>query len=202
VKNREQTKRKLLVAVERLLSREGFRALGVNAVAREAGVDKVLIYRYFNGLPGLLKAFANESDYWPVFNTPLDEKALSAEPVELGTRMLLRIARELRERPATQEALRWELIERNELTELTHDELREVQGRRWIEAIGRHTDADIPALAAIVGGGLVYLALRAKTAERFNGMDLSSESDWQRLEAAARRLIEGYISPRTDTEKA
>lgn len=198
MKGRELTKKKLLAAVERILRRDGFRALGVNAIAREAGVDKVLIYRYFNGLPGLLRAFATESDYWPAFNTPQDTETLLQDPIEFGTRVLLQIARELRERPATQEALRWELIERNDLTELTHHELREVQGRRWIEAIERHTDADVPALAAIVGGGLVYLALRAKTADRFNGMDLKSEADWQRLEAAARRLIEGYLSAASD----
>ena len=47
------TRRRLISAVGSLLAREGFKGIGVNAVAREAGVDKKLIYRYFDGLPGL-----------------------------------------------------------------------------------------------------------------------------------------------------
>ncbi len=193
MKDREQTKQKLISAVARLLERKGFRSLGVNAIAREAGVDKVLIYRYFGGVSGLLKVFASESDYWPVFSTPPNMTQVANDPAGVGADILLQIARDLRDRPATQEALRWELIERNELTEATHDELREVYGREWITALQKYTDADLPALAAIVGSGLVYLVLRAKTAQRFNGMDLNSEADWQRLEEAARNIISAYI---------
>jgi hypothetical protein len=34
-------------------------------VAREAGVDKVLIYRYFGGVDELLGAFGQSGDFWP-----------------------------------------------------------------------------------------------------------------------------------------
>jgi len=53
-----KTKERLLEAVDDVLARDGFNGLGINALAREAGVDKVLIYRYFGGLSGLLKAYA------------------------------------------------------------------------------------------------------------------------------------------------
>jgi AcrR family transcriptional regulator len=56
----------LLSAVCSLLARKGFKAIGVNSVAREAGVDKVLIYRYFSGLPGLISAYGKEGDFWPL----------------------------------------------------------------------------------------------------------------------------------------
>ena len=57
--------RLLVDAVGRVLARQGFRSVKVNVVAREAGVDKVLIYRYFGGLPGLVAAFAHSGDFWP-----------------------------------------------------------------------------------------------------------------------------------------
>ncbi len=38
--------------------------MGVNALAREAGFDKVLIYRYFGDLDGVYRAFAAQSDFW------------------------------------------------------------------------------------------------------------------------------------------
>ena len=54
-RNKEQTKDKLLEAVRAIIRKEGFQNIGVNKVAKEAGVDKVLIYRYFGNLEGLLK---------------------------------------------------------------------------------------------------------------------------------------------------
>ena len=59
-----KTKERLLEAVDDVLARDGFGGLGVNTLAREAGVDKVLIYRYFGGLNGLLKAYAEAGDLW------------------------------------------------------------------------------------------------------------------------------------------
>ncbi len=46
-RSKETTRLRLISAVGTLLARQGFNALGINAVAEEAGVDKVLIYRYF-----------------------------------------------------------------------------------------------------------------------------------------------------------
>ena len=38
--------------------------LNVLEAARRAGVDKVLVYRYFGGLPGLLAAYAEQGGFW------------------------------------------------------------------------------------------------------------------------------------------
>ena len=46
-KNKELTKRKLFAAVGEILKSEGYNGLGVNRVAKQAGVNKKLIYRYF-----------------------------------------------------------------------------------------------------------------------------------------------------------
>jgi AcrR family transcriptional regulator len=54
--NREETTERILEAGLALLADEGFAALGVNTLARRAGADKQLIYRYFGGLDGVLAA--------------------------------------------------------------------------------------------------------------------------------------------------
>lgn len=59
-RSREATRRRILDAAERLAVHAGVGALGVNAVAQRAGVDKVLIYRYFGGGDQLLAALAAE----------------------------------------------------------------------------------------------------------------------------------------------
>ena len=63
-RDKEETKARILAAVTKLLAQSGFQQLGINAIGREAGVDKVLIYRYFEDLPSLLKTFGKEGNYW------------------------------------------------------------------------------------------------------------------------------------------
>ena len=64
-RDREATKARILGAVGVVLARDGFGAVGVNAIAKEAGVDKVLIYRYFGGLPELLREWGASGRFWP-----------------------------------------------------------------------------------------------------------------------------------------
>ena len=46
--SKDSTIKQIINALAHLLATEGFHAIGINAIAREAGVDKVLIYRYFD----------------------------------------------------------------------------------------------------------------------------------------------------------
>lgn len=64
MKNRMQTERKLIDAVDYIVKTKGFGGLGVNKVAKQAGVSKVLIYRYFGNLEKLLRRCVKEKDFW------------------------------------------------------------------------------------------------------------------------------------------
>src|SRR5580704_255502 len=66
-RNRPQTEARLRQAVEDLLVEGGFGALTPSAVGRRAGVDKMLIYRYFRDLPGLVRSIAFAPDFFPTF---------------------------------------------------------------------------------------------------------------------------------------
>ena len=50
---REATEAQIVDAFHRVVQREGLRNVRVNAVIKEAGVGKGLLYDYFGGLPGL-----------------------------------------------------------------------------------------------------------------------------------------------------
>lgn len=65
-RNRQLTQKRIQEAALALLHREGFEAWGVNRIAREAGIDKVLLYRYFGSLEGLLQKIVDETSFWPV----------------------------------------------------------------------------------------------------------------------------------------
>jgi AcrR family transcriptional regulator len=194
-RNSEATQERILRSVGRLLARRGFLRFGVNAVAREARVDKVLIYRYFGGLPQLLDAFADRGDFWPTVEefvgAPADvtSRWTAADWSIAALRGLLR---GLRSRPTTQEVLRWELAVSNELTE----KLADIRERRGIEMLRRvpldpklpHT-ADVPAVAALLSAGIIYLILRSKTATAWLGVPLDTDEGWARIERAVETIV-------------
>jgi AcrR family transcriptional regulator len=188
----EQTRQRILKAVGELLARSGFGEIGVNAIAREAGVDKVLIYRYFGGLPELLEAFAESGEFWP----PVQELIAAAESGQTGATvasrakgLLLAFGRALRKRPLTQEVMRWELMERNGMTDALARQ-REKQGEELMRLLERETEADVRAIGSILSAGQMYLILRSKTADVFNGLRLNSDEDWERIERAIGYLAE------------
>lgn len=194
-RDKEETKARILAAVGKLLAESGFRSLGVNAIAREAGVDKVLIYRYFEGLPALLQTFAQEGGYWIALEELIgDESAVDAEtPADWMVYLLLEFLHDLQKRSITQEILRWELLEGNELTH----EFAKVRDRLGLESLkflqqkgSFPPDQDIPAIAAILIAGVVYLTLRTKVSDSFMGIDFSSPTGWQRIEAALEAIIQ------------
>ncbi len=200
-RDREATRQRILKSVGQLLARRGFPGFGVNAVAREARVDKVLIYRYFGGLPQLLEAFAERGDFWPTA-----EEAAGAPPdvtsrwtaADWSVAQLKGLLRGLRARPTTQEVLRWELAVSNDLTE----RLAEVRERRGIEMLGRvaldpklQHRTEVPAIAALLSAGIIYLVLRSKTAPAWLGVSLESEEGWARIERAVETIVRRVLSP-------
>jgi len=197
-RDKEETKARILAAVGKLLAESGFQQLGVNAIAREAGVDKVLIYRYFENLPSLLQTFGREGNYWMTVEaltggtSPTDADTLA----DWMTLLLVRFMHDLQGRPITQEILRWELLEGNELTA----ELATIRDRMATESLEFLNEKspfppgkDIPAISAVLIAGIVYLTLRSKSSKTFLGIDFSSTRGWQRIEAAIASLVQATI---------
>lgn len=63
--DREETERRLVAAFDRVWTRDGIQGLGVNAVLKEAGVGKALLYRYFGDFVGLARAWAEGENFLP-----------------------------------------------------------------------------------------------------------------------------------------
>lgn len=181
----EATRSRILEAVGRLLVREGFGALGVNAVAREAAADKVLIYRYFGGMEGLVEAWARDTDFWPTVEEVLGV-APERDPAALAAGLLKRHLQALRKRPHTLAILAWETALDHPLNAILA-RVREERAAELLEALpaGFHdAKADLEAISAILGAGMQYLLLRSRSVAVFSGVPIASEEGWQRLEAA------------------
>lgn len=188
MRSRKETEDKLLNAAGRVLARDGFIKLGVNAVAREAGVDKVLIYRYFDGLEGLIKVYARQGDFWPGFDELMGEPLEQFRNRQLADQMqiiMTNLAKGIRKRPLTIEILAWEMVERNELTAYLED-VRERGGHKLTEVLNMDSEEpavsiDIAALIAITVSSINYLAARSRKIRIFNGIDIREDEGWDRL---------------------
>lgn len=197
-RDKEETKARILAAVGKLLAESGFRQLGINAIAREAQVDKVLIYRYFGDLPALLQAFGKEGNYW-ISADELIGDAVSAEEDSLADwldKLLYKLLQDLQGRPITQEILRWELLEGNELTQELA-KVREQTAMTCLDFLERTysfpPDRDIPAISAILIAGIVYLVLRSQAHRSFLGIDLTSPDGWSRIEHTVAAMIQATV---------
>jgi len=187
------TRMLLIQAVGELMAQQGIAALGVNAVAKQAGVDKVLIYRYFNGLPGLIETYAKEGDFWPTIEEFCGgdmETFLQLPYTERAVQAALNFLRAIRKRPITQEILAWEMVETNELT----CELEKVREERSMQLMPLLADPEqlsphTLATSAIIGAAVNYLCSRSRHIRYFNGIDLHSESGWNQLEETIAHLI-------------
>lgn len=198
VRDSQATRDRLIQAVGTLLSEKGFTALGVNAVARQAGVDKVLIYRYFGGMQPLMETFGRESNFWPSIEELAggDPEAYAQLPLsEKLSQLSINYTRALQSRPLTLEIMAWEMVERNHLTNEL-EAIRETSILRFYELFfaRHHVDLDLAALTAIIGAALSYLVTRARHIDIFNGIDLRSPEGWQRLQTGIDTIIAGLLN--------
>lgn len=201
VRNRERTKQRILEAVGALLAESGFKGIGINAIARRAGVDKVLIYRYFGGLPELLEAYAHESDFWWTVDEIVlegDETLQGQGPAAYLAVLLRRHLEALRRRPLTQEIMAWELTEANELTR----NLALVRAARG-HALVRRVRALYPAedlwylegILGLIGAGINFLVLRTRHEAPVTADKANHEADWLYLQRVIEHLLAGPPEP-------
>lgn len=196
-RDKEATKERLISAVGSVLARDGFQGLGVNSVAREAGVDKVLIYRYFGGLPELVAAFAQGPDFWPTSRELLAEVPDEVRGQGMGRQLawfLKSFLAALRRRPATLDILAWELAQSGLLAGPLHD-VRLRVGQEFLEALGgelRDGD-DLEAVLTVAAGAVHYLAVRYRNGGMSGSLDLGSDDGWRRVEAALSAMLVGAL---------
>jgi Bacterial regulatory proteins, tetR family len=194
-RDKEATKQKLIDAVGAVILRDGFSAIGVNAVSKKAGVDKVLIYRYFNDLDGLLKAYVMQKDYFSnmaVITSEFDKFETGDDVIKFAKKIFIGQLRDILENKELQEIILWELNTKNEVTSAVAKE-REVQGVSILDGVKKITGkskVDIPAAVTIILGGIYYIVLRSRQVDVFNGININSEVGWKRIEKSVENLIE------------
>lgn len=188
---RERTERAILQALGDQIHETGMAGVGINSVAKRAGVSKELIYRYFDGMPGLMLTWMQEQDFWTRrSNVVKNDESSEQSPAALILAMLREQIDVLSNNQALCEVRRWELIERNEVSARLA-ERRESAARAFIDRVdGLTEDVDVPAVVSIMLAGILYLMLRSKTEEYFLGVPLRTPEGRERLWKATRHLAD------------
>ncbi|HAI75243.1 MAG TPA: TetR/AcrR family transcriptional regulator [Microscillaceae bacterium] len=195
-RNKALTQRKLLDAVGSLLKREGFQSIGINAIAKEAGVDKVLIYRYFGSLDGLIEAFALERDYWVSnFKTAQGlnlQNLTEVQREQFTATIFANFYKTMLQNKELQEITLWEMVEVSGLNKVLQNQ-RDQSTLGLIalyEQLFPNSPIDLQAIATIIATGLQQLALLSRQLPAFNGINLQSPEGMQRIENALSSLAQ------------
>lgn len=194
VRNADAMRSRILKGLGRIIVRDGLAAVGVNALAREAECDKVLIYRYFGNLDGVYEAFAARGDFWwslPELIGDVDPTRMSASTAM--KLILRRYSQAIRSRPITLAVLASETTERTKLVVA----LEKVRERRSLELLAWISDNfRLPAgmafdvVSMILGVAINYLSVRGRSVRVMNGVPIRTDADWERLHAAIDRIVD------------
>lgn len=192
MKNREQTEEKILEAVGSIIENQGFEKVGINAIATEAGVSKMLIYRYFGGVEELIAQYLIQKDYWA--NT--DAAIINPEAVGDSIKsMFRRQVEQLRNDITLRRLYRWELFTDNQNIRQLRNR-REENGCRLIKMVSALTgcpDAQVAALASILSASISYLALLEGQCQSYNDICLQTDEGWNQLMQGIEMIIDLWI---------
>jgi AcrR family transcriptional regulator len=166
----------VLTAVGKVLVRDGFAAVGINAIAREAGVDKVLIYRDLGGLDGLLRKWGASGRFRPSIDELLGDTSRAVLVLPLADRYAVffdRFIDALRVRPLTIEIMAAENQERNELTAILEHEREQwgAQAEAVFDSEEFETRPHLRGITLLLVAGVQYLLIRARKIRMFGGLE-------------------------------
>lgn len=185
VRNRQSTRTKLLDAAERIITLRGPHHAGVNSVAAECGVDKVLIYRYFGGIDPLLKALAQERC------PPADLVAASQHASSLAAAFAAAVvaeARQLRASPLALRLVAWHLVDPYGFAR-DHAQARANAWALFLADVQLRLPhppfLDLETLSALLSAALTHAAIAAPSERDPAALD----EHWRRTERTALAIV-------------
>jgi AcrR family transcriptional regulator len=192
---REATEAALIDAFTRVVQRSGLRSVGVNEVIKEAGIGKALLYRYFGGLPGLVKAWGEKNQIWPdlsEFHT-IPKGADQPDSAELLKRMVLHHASSLREDPLRVEILADQFMNPTPISEALQ-EIRQQLGKEHQIIFGENKQIqEYRELMMFLMSAASFLAMRAVKAPWYMGENIATDKGWNLMMDQLVQVIDATV---------
>jgi AcrR family transcriptional regulator len=204
--SRGESERRLLDAVESILVEGG--DPGVNAIARAAGLDKVLIYRYFDNLDGLFRKFAERVNIWRSVRREFERGLLERRWInasEASIALFGAYQDRVSKNPLFQQVLIWETNYPDSVLAKAAQLERDREGDEVIRLMRTHfpedlTGIDVAALGAFFVGAITFLAMKGTRSEPYNGVDMTTEEGWERLRRFWETVIRRMLPDRKGTQ--
>ena len=191
-RDRETTERRLLDTIGQMITESGFEKIGINAVASQSGVSKILIYRYGGSGEGLMAAYIRQHDFWINFPQELPDR--SQLPTFLKN-MFKEQIEQLRSNPTLKRLYRWELSSDNAIV-MTLREQREKAGMQRLTKISELTGyslEELAPLATILTASITYLVMLEEFCPVYNGIPLNKDAGWKQIIEGINTLIDKLL---------
>ena len=190
-RDRETTERRLLDTIGQMINESGFEKIGINAVANQSGVSKILIYRYFGSVEGLMAAYIRQHDFWINFPQELpDRNQLQA----FLKNMFKEQIEQLRSNPTLKRLYRWELSSDNEMIVKLREQ-REKAGMQRLAKISELTGypEELAPLATLLTASITYLVMLEEFCPVYNGIPLNNDTGWRQIIQGIDTLIDKLL---------
>lgn len=190
-RNRAKTTLRIVDALEEVITERGLAGIAVNRIAEKAGVSKVLIYRYFGGMEGLLEYYVKMGRLFPVLSPamvdqirPLSERDLA----QVWSRQVIQTFRFFRTFKVGREILKATMIENDPVAEVA-SKAQDEEMTRLVNQLAFIDGADSQAISGVVIGAMIHMTLLAQNNHTLVGIDLRSEEGWSRVEEAVKTIF-------------
>lgn len=179
-RDREATEKRLIDTIGQMVAEQGFEKIGINAVAAQSGVSKILIYRYFGSLEGLMAAYIRQYDFWLNFSMEVPTKEELPDFVKM---MFRKQIEQLRTNPTLRMLYRWELSCNNEMIAKLRQQ-REETGSYLVEMVSRLTgypQKEMAVIASFLTASITYLIMLGELCPIFNGIAIGEDKGWEQI---------------------
>ena len=172
----------------------GWSALNVQSLAIEAGVDRKLVYRYFDGIDGVVTRLGQGLDLWLGEALAQQPPTTAIDYRQFVRETMIAYLRALRANPLILRLLAWELAQDTPLLRRMEAARSEVM-QAWVRSrrprLRLPPQGDVFALNAVLLAAIQHLALAAEARGRFAGLELD-DAGWIRIEAAVAALADAW----------
>lgn len=191
-RDRAATEKRLLETIGEMIAEQGLEKLGINAVAARSGISKILIYRYFGSINGLIAAYIRKHDFW--LNASFDFSDTTRIVPSIKAMFRQHIDR-LRSDAVLRKLYRWELSCNNEMIADLRAQ-REKIGLDLIEQARRLTGRpkrEIAVFSSMVIASVTYLAMLGDYCPVYNGLNIQEKKGWKAINTEIDKLLDRLL---------